>query len=228
MIVAVANSKGGVGKSTISVHLAAWLAKGRRKVCLVDADGQASSSVWLHAARPEIPLLRLQTPDDILEQLPILRGQVDDVVVDGPAGLSDVTRSILFVADRTLLPCGPSFLDLHAGNGAIRVVRQVQSIRNGPPHAVLIPNKIQTRYRLSQDLLTTAKSLEIPASSGLRLLQAYADAAGQGKVVWDMGPLGADAAEEIAALFRELFVRELFENESANTSPVIERSIANG
>jgi hypothetical protein len=43
-----------------------------------------------------------------------------------------------------------------------------------------------------------------------------------------MGPLGADAAEEIAALFRELFVRELFENESANTSPVIERSIANG
>jgi chromosome partitioning protein len=223
MIVALTNSKGGVGKSTIAVHLAAWLAEGGRKVCLVDADVQASSSVWLHAACPEIPLLRLQTADDILEQLPKIKAKVDDVVVDGPAGLSEVTRSILFVADRTLLPCGPSFVDLHAAHEAIRIVRQAQSIRNGPPHAVLIPNKIQVQYRLSQDLLATAKSLEIPASSGLRLRQAYADAAGQGKVVWQMGPRGHDAASEIQALFRELF-----ENESANTPPVTERSVANG
>jgi chromosome partitioning protein len=121
-----------------------------------------------------------------------------------------------------LLPCGPSILDLRAANDAIRVVRQAQNIRNGPPDAMLVPNKIQVQYRLSQELLATAKSLEIPASRGLRLRQAYADAAGQGTVVWKMGPRAQDAANEIRGLFTELF-----SDGSANTASLDERSVAN-
>jgi chromosome partitioning protein len=123
-------------------------------------------------------------------------------------GLSELTRTILFLADLTFLPCGPSVLDLRAANDAIRVVRQVQNIRKGPPRAVLVPNKLQIQYRLSRELLETAKALEIRASSGLRLRQAYADAVGQGTVVWRMGPRAQDAAIEIKTLFEELISYE--------------------
>ena len=223
MIYALTNSKGGVGKSTLSVHLAVWLKEQGARVALVDSDVQGSSSVWLHEVDPEMRILRLQTPDDVLDQIPRIQSEFDHIVVDGPAGLSEVTRTILLVADVTFLPCGPSVLDLRAANDAIRAVRQVQRIRDGSPHAVLVPNKLQIQYRLSIEFLETASSLEIPSSSGLRLRQAYADAAGQGTVVWRMGTRSAvEAATEIQTLFKELTAY------GRNHSTTDERSIANG
>ena len=205
MIMALSNSKGGVGKSTLAVHLAVYLKEQGADVILVDADVQASSSVWLREVMPNLPMARLQTPDDILERVPGLRQKCDFLVVDGPAGLSEVTRAILLMADLAVLPCGPSVLDLRAANEAIRVVRQAQAIRHGPPQVVLVPNKLQVQYRLSREFLETATSLEIPSTPALRLRQAFADAAGQGTVVWRMGSRGRSASNEIKELFNGLF-----------------------
>ena len=145
MVIALSNSKGGVGKSTLAVHLAvSWHEQGRQ-VALVDADVQGSSSLWLHEAAPQVPVFRLQTPDEVLEQAPPLAAKFERVVIDGPAGLSEVTRAILLVADTALLPCGPSVLDLRAVHEALRVVRQAQQIRQGPPVPVLVPNKLQVQ-----------------------------------------------------------------------------------
>ena len=205
MIIAQTNSKGGVGKSTLAVHLVVWLKEQGRTVALVDADVQGSSSVWLREAEPQVEVFRLQTPDDVLDQIPRMLTQFDDIVIDGPAGLSEVTRAILLLADLACLPCGPSVLDLRAANDAIRVVRQVRQIRQGPPAVILVPNKLQVRYRLSMEFLETARSLEIPSTSGLHLRQAYADAAGQGTVVWRLNTRsGREATEEIQTLFREM------------------------
>ena len=49
-VVALTNSKGGVGKSTVSVHLAAWSQERGLRTALVDADIQGASSLWLHEA----------------------------------------------------------------------------------------------------------------------------------------------------------------------------------
>ena len=218
MIIALSNSKGGVGKSTLAVHLTVgWQEQGSR-VALVDADAQGSSSRWLEETAPNVPVFRLQTPDDVLEQVPEIAGRFQRVVIDGPAGLSEVTRAILLVTDLALLPCGPSALDLRAVQEALRVVRQAQHIRHGPPEPLLVPNKLQVQYRLSQELLETARSLGIPSLPGLRLRQAYADAAGQGTVVWRMGPRGEAAAQELTNLFKELNYHE---------SPHTERRAAN-
>ncbi len=153
-------------------------------VVLVDSDVQGSSSVWLHEAEPDISVFRLQSPDEVLEQVPRLREKFDHVVIDGPAGLSEVMRTILFVSDVTFVPCGPSVLDLRAAHDAIRVIHQVKRIRDGFPISVLVPNKLQVRYRLSREFVETAKTLGLPVTTGLRLRQPYADAAGQGTVVW--------------------------------------------
>ncbi|MBI3869997.1 MAG: AAA family ATPase [Verrucomicrobia bacterium] len=208
MIVALTNSKGGVGKSTLAVHLAVWWKECGANVALVDADVQGSSSVWLKETGSEVPVFRLQTADEVLDQIAEISRSFEHVVVDGPAGLSEVTRAILLVADLALLPCGPSVLDLRAANEAIRVVKQAQTIRHGLPQAMLVPNKLQARYRLSRELLEIARHLAVPATPELRLRQAYADAAGQGTVVWHLGPGGEMAANEIKELFHGLFRKE--------------------
>lgn len=212
-IIALTNSKGGVGKSTVAVHLAAWCHEHGQRTALVDADSQGASSIWLHEAAPDIPIARLQTSDEILDQVPRLAVQHDVLVIDGPAGLSEVTRAVLLVTNLALLPCGPSVLDLRAVQEAIRVVEQAQRIRGGPPQAVLVPNKLQVQYRLTQELLTTVQSLGVPVLGGLRLRQAFADAAGQGTVVWRLGPRGEAATLELQTLFEELIGHESTDTE---------------
>jgi chromosome partitioning protein len=202
-LIALANSKGGVGKSTIAVHLAVAEAEKGRKVALIDSDVQESSTRWLQDLSDQVAVHRLQTPDDILERVPKLLDHYDVIVADGPAGLSEVTRALLLVADMALLPCGPSTLDLRAARDAIRVVRQAQGIRQGVPKTFFVPNKLQANTRLSRELLDTAKELGVPVLPGLHLRQAYADAAGQGTVVWRL-PKTRDAADEINQLFTSI------------------------
>jgi len=209
MILALSNSKGGVGKTTIAVHLAVWMAEQGHNVAFVDSDVQGSSSGWLREAAPELKTIRLLTPEDVLDQLPKLAGEFEHIVADGPAGLSEVTRAILCLADLAVFPCGPSALDLRAVIDAMTVVKQIQQIRNGPPKEVIIPNKLQAHYRLSRELLQTVKNWGMPAGDGLRLRQAYADAAGQGTVVWRMATQSArEATAELQFLFQQLIAYE--------------------
>src|ERR1700719_1941931 len=84
MIIVVANSKGGVGKSTIAVHLAAWLHEQGHQVTLADCDTQHSSSEWSRESVPEIKTVCLGSPDHILDELPTLAREADYVVADGP------------------------------------------------------------------------------------------------------------------------------------------------
>jgi chromosome partitioning protein len=213
MLMALANSKGGVGKSTIAVHLAVWMAEQGHKFVFVDSDVQGSSSAWLKEASPNLATVRLVTPDDILDQLPKLSVNFEHVVIDGPAGLSEVTRSILYLSDIAIFPCGPSVLDLRAAIDAVEVTRKIQEIRGGLPHAIIIPNKLQPQYRLSRELLDTVRNLGMPAGDGLCLRQAYADAAGQGTVVWRMNSPGARAATaELQFFFQQLFAYESTSN----------------
>ncbi len=203
MIIATANQKGGVGKSTIAVHLVTWLREQNINAALVDADRQGSSSEWAKELDTATPVYRLQSADEILDEVKLLSEKV--IVIDGPAGLGEVTRSMLLVADVALIPCGPSVLDLRAASDAVRVLDQVHRIRGEKPKGAFIPNKLQKNYRLSEELLITAKTLGLDVTPGLGLRQAFADSAGQKSVVWRMNRQAEPAATEILGLFEHLF-----------------------
>ena len=210
MIITIANSKGGVGKSTLSVHLAAWLHEQGHHVTLADCDSQQSSSEWMREALPQVKTVRLASPDDILNDLPTLKQETDFVVADGPGSQTETSRALLLRSDLALVPCKASMLEVRALAKATDVLRQAQDIRNGKPRAVIVLSMVGKHYRLTQDMKDAATALHLPLARGaLTLRQIYADAPGQSAVVWNMGARGREAAQEITQLFREILPEAL-------------------
>ncbi|RUL89455.1 ParA family protein [Tautonia sociabilis] len=205
MIIVVANSKGGVGKSTLAVHLAAWLHKQGHRVTLADCDTQQSSSEWVREAVPEVRAVRLDSPDMILNDLPQLCQETDFVVADGPGSQTETSRALLLRADLAIVPCKASMLEVRALAKATDVLRQAQDIRAGKPEAVIVLSMIGKNYRLTKDMKDAAAALDLPlATRALVLRQVYADAPGQGSVVWNLGSRAQEAAGEVDLLFREI------------------------
>lgn len=205
MIIAIANSKGGVGKSTIAVHLAAWLCELGHRVILADCDTQHSSSEWVSQAQPKVATVCMDSPDQVLSDLPALRSEADYIVADGPGSQTETSRALLFRADFAIVPCKASMLEVRALAKATEVLRQAQDIRGGLPRAVAVLSMVGPNYRLTRDMKEAAEALELAlASCPLTLRQIYADAPGQAAVVWNLGAKGRDAAQEISAVFREI------------------------
>jgi len=205
VIIVIANSKGGVGKSTIAVHLAAWLHEQGHTVTLADCDTQHSSSEWAQEAIPAVGAVRLADPNEILDRLPTLAQQADFVVADGPGSNTETSRALLLRADLAIVPCKASMLEVRALAQATNVLRQAQDIRGGHPRAWIVLSMVGKNYRLTQDMKDAAKALDLPlASIPLTLKQIYADAPGQGAVVWNLGSRGKEATAEVEAVFREI------------------------
>ncbi len=205
MILALVNQKGGVGKSTLAGSLAAWLHGHGHQVIVADCDTQQSSSEWLREALPELRVVRLQTADEVLDELPVLRQEADYVVADGPGSQTETSRALLMWADLAIIPCKASMFEARALAKNTAFVRQAQAIRHGPPEAVAVLSMVGKDYRLTKDMRDAAGSLQLSlANTPVTLRQAYADAPGQATFVWNMGYGARDAAEEIETLFREL------------------------
>jgi chromosome partitioning protein len=108
VIVVVAALKGGVGKTTTAVYLAALASAGRRSACLVDADPQASAADWLDQARDEsfdrVDVVEAPT-ERLLTKALVGAGRDGAVaVVDTPPGHERLLVKALEQADVVVVP----------------------------------------------------------------------------------------------------------------------------
>lgn len=215
-IISLINQKGGVAKSTTSVHLAYWLLmKKKKSVLLVDADSQRSSSLWVEGMEGiTIPHHVIGTPDEILEKLPaIAHGALsategyDYLIVDGPASLSEITRAILFVTDLAIIPVQPTGVDLRSASDATRLVKQAQSVRKGNPKVATFLSRAVKGTKLKDEAIALLG--QTPEVTLLKTVihqkQAIADTSGQSATVWDLpGTPAAESAREFDRLFKEI------------------------
>src|ERR1700709_1378081 len=171
MIIVIANSKGGVGKSTLAVHLSAWLSRQGHRVTLADCDTQQSSSEWIREAAPEVKAVRLDNPDHILSELPLLASDADYVIADGPGSQTETSRALLLRADLAIVPCKASMLEVRALAKATDVLRQAQDIRAGKPSAIIVLSMVGRNYRLTQDMKEAAAALALPLANTALILR---------------------------------------------------------
>ncbi|MDV6032461.1 MAG: ParA family protein [Phycisphaera sp. RhM] len=206
MMVALANSKGGVGKSTLAVHIAVWLQDHGVRVALLDADKQQSSSLWLKDVDPGVTVRVATTPEECLDAAVELAESHDIVIGDGPAGLDEISRTLLLVANLALIPVGPSILDVRSVQDAIQVFRYAQRISPKHLEGALVLNKVGKRDRISRELICSLPQLGLGAAvSTIRNLTAFRDAAQQGTVVGRLGKTGRSAADDLDKFCVELF-----------------------
>ncbi len=204
-MIVFANTKGGVGKSTLAVHMAAWLFDQGATVALIDCDKQRSSSQWMAEAEPEITVATANTPEDVAVMAQGLCENHDFVVGDGPGGLDDLSRTLLILADLAVFPISPSILDLRSVSQATSVLKYAHSINAGRPEGRLVLNRMRKREKISRELQEAAPELGLAVAKGVvRDLQVYRDAAQQGTVITRMKSRARDAASELATLFTEL------------------------
>jgi chromosome partitioning protein len=205
MLIALANPKGGVGKTTIAVQFALLAHERGRPVAFVDCDAQKSSSRWIKGLGDPFPLYRLTSVAELTARLDGILERAEWVVADGPAGYSPVTRALIVASDLCLLPCGPSLAELETIPDIVALVREVQKSRSdGGPKACLVTNRVPAGARLSREMPEALETLELPHLDGLPQRMAHMEALTQRSAVWRLGRSGEEAAREFFHLYDQI------------------------
>ena len=211
MIISLLNQKGGVGKTTLAVHLASALAGRGRRVMLVDADPQGSALDWAASREGEAPFPVIGLPKPTLhKELPKLAADYDMLVIDGAPRVYDVARSAIMASDLVLIPVQPSPYDVWAAKEIVDLLTEVRPFKENLKSAFVINRKI-VNTAIGRDVKDALSEYEVPVlESQICQRVGFAESAARGRTVLESEP-GSLASREIETLTDE--VMELCRNE---------------
>ena len=154
--IAVVQRKGGVGKTTLAVCIAAELLRRGKAVGLIDADPQESSAQWAEPGNLQIPVHKItpadQSIDDWIRKHDRIAANYNCVVVDTAPNERAVVASAA-VSDLVLVPCTPSGLDLHATGRTLEIIKDIRPRCNRQPKLTIVPNRVDARTLEGQQLV---------------------------------------------------------------------------
>ena len=199
--IAVVGRKGGIGKTTVAVHLAGELATQGRRVALIDADPQGSANQWAAPGRLPVSVDHLPVSPENLQDwvLRLRRVKAEVLILDCPPHLDVALGAAVGMADLVLLPCGPSGLDMLAMGEVLGVVRAARQKRSGKPDALVVPNKLDRRTAEGRELVVELSKLGEPVGPALAYRSAFVRAFNTGDTVGTFAP-GTPADQEVKAL----------------------------
>jgi chromosome partitioning protein len=204
MIISFLNQKGGVGKTTLAIHVATALAKNDNRVLLVDADPQGSALDWSDAREENRLLTVLGLPKKNLhKELPNLTNDFDHVIIDGPPRVYNVARSAMIASDLVIIPIQPSPYDVWAAKEIIDLIEEATVFKNSLKAAFVVNRRI-VNTAIGRDVFNALQNYNIPIlKSTVCQRVAFAETATQGKTVLDTD-MESLASKEIIALTNEI------------------------
>jgi len=197
-VIAVAQQKGGAGKTMLAAQLAVALAEGA-KVAVLDIDPQGSLTIWgkLRAAAPkagEKITCAATAGWRLTTELDKLKAAHDFVLIDTPPVIDTDARRAIRAADLVLIPLNPAPPDLWAAEGTLKLAaeekRKTALVFNRAPAASRLRKRMEAEIAARRLLLLDA---------ALANRAGYANAFADGLGVTEAGP-ATQAAEEVRAL----------------------------
>ena len=204
--IGVIQVKGGAGRSTLATNLAGELSKQGRTV-LIDGDMPQGTSASWYAIRRQAGRAGNLIADTARDHRELIEKvdkhkSADFIVLDGPPRIAEMTRAILLLADKCLLPVGASVAEIWATGDVLAIIEEARRVRKIDARIVWTRHRAHTN--LARDLGEQAKAelgLPIMATTlGLRV--AYPEALGSGLTVAEVGD--AAARDELRALVGDM------------------------
>jgi chromosome partitioning protein len=196
MIIGILNQKGGVGKTTLSVNLAACLARTGARVLLIDADPQGSSLDWA-AARQGEPLFSVVgfPRSTIHKEIGQIGQGYDHIIIDGPPRVTDLARSAIMASDIVVIPVQPSPYDIWAAEEVVKLITEARVYKENIKSVFVVNRKI-TNTAIGRDVREALAAYPVhvlDASIAQRVV--FAEAAAQGQAIFEIDPTGPAVAE---------------------------------
>ena len=204
MIISLVNRKGGVGKTTVAINLCACIPRRNRSALLVDADPQGSVLQWQsiedNIAFDVKPHPMPLSPKDI----ETFSKGYDHVVIDSPPALGDIIRSVLEVSDFTIVPIGPSPLDIWSSNETVALINETREHNRNLEAKLLICRKIP-RTRIGREAREAMEVYNLAIfETEISQRIAYVQSLISGVSVLQYAP-NSEASIEIKSLCEEVF-----------------------
>jgi chromosome partitioning protein len=190
----VINPKGGSGKTTLAVNLAAWLAAEGIPTTLMDYDPQRSSLTWLASRAPHAP--RIHGANGAPAKYGRLRSfemhvppATRHLVIDSPAGASGVlVHEMVERSHFVLVPVVPSVIDIRATEIFINALLAIPRVRARGTHVGIVANRVRASMPAYQPFLHFLESLEVRLVARLLDSDMYLHAAESGAGIFEMDP----------------------------------------
>ena len=196
--IAIISQKGGAGKTTLAIHLAAAAQDAGTIALIVDTDPQATASQWAAWRQDKPPEVIDSPPPRLAVKIRQAREQgAQWIVIDTPPHADSAARAAVEVADLVLIPCRPSAFDLSAIETTAKLVQLLRKpayvvFVAGPPNASRV---YQEAGELVESYGTRPCPLQIPDRA------AYRHASAEGRTVMELEPAGK-AAEDIRQIYK--------------------------
>lgn len=206
MRIAFLNQKGGVGKTTLALNVAGWMAEQGKRVLFVDADPQGSALDWAQVRGDEAPFSVVGLPRPVIhKELPKLEAGYDHVVIDSPPSVHAVSQSIIGASDVVVVPVQPSPYDVWAAETVLKLIDEASAVLNPELKTVFVVNRKIVNTAIGKGVVRALAAYGKPVlSSHVSQRVVFAESAATGKTVTEAGGPDSAAAQEIKSLTQEI------------------------